>query len=181
MTAIASFSNPARVLAQFGLVAGKKVADFGAGSGFYTLAAAEALAGSGTVYAVDVQKDLLSRLLAEAKRRRIANVEVLWGNVEKAGGSKLRDGAVDAVIAANILFQVEDKEGLVSEIKRVLKPGGEVLVVDWRESFGNMGPEPQAVVTAAAARALFEKGGFVFDRDISAGEHHYGMVFRKVA
>ena len=174
-----SFTDPTRNLAQFGLSESARVADFGAGSGAYTLAAAKLVGTSGRVYAIDVEKIFLTRIKNLARESGLSNVEVVWGDVEKLGGTKLRDQSLDAVIASNLLFQVEDRDGLLGEILRVLKPRGRALIVDWSDSFGNMGPRPQEVVRESAARTLFERSGFILEREIDAGEHHYGLVMRK--
>ncbi len=175
-----SFTDPTRNLSQLGLSEGLRVADFGAGSGAYTLAAARLVGGSGRVYAVDVQKDLLTRIKNAAQREGLRNIDVLWGDVERPGGTKLPDHTLDAVIVSNLFFQLEDRDGCAVEAARVLKPRGRALLVDWSDSFGNMGPRPQDVVSKKTARELFEKHGFSFDREIDAGEHHYGLVMRKV-
>ena len=155
------------------------VADLGAGSGFYTIPSGRAVGSNGKVYAVEVQKDLLSRIKDEAIKAHVSNVEVIWGNIEKIGGTKLRQGSVDAVIASNILFQLENKGTFVQEVKRILKPAGKVLVIDWSDSFGGMGPDPLSIMSSQSAQVLFEKEGFMLEEKINAGEHHYGMIFRK--
>ena len=156
-----------------------KVADLGAGSGHYASEAGRRVGGEGRVYAVDVQKDLLERVAKEAREAGLSNVEIIWGDAEEKGGTKLRDGAVDAVIAANVLFQLDDKEGFAAEAGRILHPKGRILVVDWLDSFGNMGPRPEGVVGKGAARKIFEEAGFSFESEIPAGEHHWGLIFRK--
>src|SRR3989344_2948953 len=171
-----SFSDPSYNIEQFNLQSGMKVADFGAGSGFYALAAAKAVGDKGKVYAIDVQKDLLDKLKSEASHKGFHNVEVLWGDVARLGGTKLRDQSVDAVIIANLLFQIEEKQELVNETRRVLKPKGRVMLVDWSESYGGIGPIQGHVVNRRAGRDLFEPSGFVFERDIRAGSHHWGVV-----
>lgn len=153
------------------------MADLGSGSGFYTLAAARIVGATGRVYAVDVQKGLLEKIANEASRLKLTNVETLWGDLEKLGGTSLSNASVEVVLACNILFQLENKEAFLFEIKRILKPKGRVLVIDWKESFGGTGPQPNMIVPPADARALFERAGFVFERDINAGAHHYGMIF----
>lgn len=173
------FSDPHHLIAQFDLQSGARVADFGAGGGVVALVAARAVGDAGRVYAIDVQKELLERLKNEARGARLHNLEVLWGDVEKQGGTHLKDGAVDAVMLSNILFQLDDRPGTVKEAQRVLKTGGKVLVVDWSGSFGRMGPDPAHVVVEQTARTLFEQGGFQFVKTINAGAHHYGLVFRK--
>jgi ubiquinone/menaquinone biosynthesis C-methylase UbiE len=174
------FSDPEKNVEQFDLGNGNYVADFGAGSGFYSFAAAEAVGSSGKVYAVDIQKDLLERLKNEARNvRHLANVDIVWGDLDHLGGTRLRENSMDAVIVANVFFQLEKKDNAILEMKRILKPGGRVLFVDWSSSFGGIGPRPQDVFTEEAAKTLFTKHGFKEDRAIGAGAQHYGIIFRK--
>lgn len=171
------FLKPEEHIEEFGLREGQTVADFGAGSGTYALLAAEAVGETGKVYAVEVQRDFLPLIKDAAKAKGLENVEVLWGDFEIPGGSKLKDAATDAVILANTLFQLEDKTGAAREAKRVLKQGGKMIVIDWEDSFGNMGPAKEHVVKKSEARELFEKAGFAFVREFPAGDHHYGLLF----
>ncbi len=173
------FSNPSQIISQLDLQSGARVADIGAGSGAYALAAAKAVGEHGKVFAVEVQKELLSRLEREARSKGVHNIESVWGDAEAAGGTHLADGACDAAIVANILFQAVDKGGLAREAARIVKPRGRVLVVDWSGSFGGTGPAPDAVVSKQKSQEVFESAGLVFERAVDAGEHHYGMVFRK--
>ncbi len=174
-----AFSDPEQNIAQFNLQHGAHVADFGAGSGFYTLAIARALGGGGKVYAIDVQKDLLARIKNEAQRQHLANVEVLWADVEKIGGTKLHDASLDAVVASNIMFQLTDRRNFIEEIKRILKAKGKVMVIDWSDAAGTLGPKPENIIRQDSVRELFLHAGFVFESSIAAGNHHYGLIFRK--
>jgi ubiquinone/menaquinone biosynthesis C-methylase UbiE len=174
-----AFSDPAKNIDQLGLQEGVSVADLGSGSGFYALAAATAVGSSGRVYAIDVQQELLTRLKNQAHNAKLHNIEVVHGDIERLNGTRLREQSVEVVIVANVLFQLDHKEGLVDEVLRILKPGGRILIVDWAESFGGMGPQAEMVFTQQAARELFEKKGFSFVTGIVAGDHHYGLIFRK--
>lgn len=167
------FSDPASNLAKLGLNDGMKVVDLGAGSGFYTFEAARRVGASGRVYAVDVVKELLERIRSTGIANGLRNIEVVWGNSEKIGGTKLGEGIADRVIASNILFMVEKTDEFILEIKRILKPGGKVLVVDWSEVSAL---SPQKLVTASKAQMMFEKAGFTLDQSFNAGDHHYGLV-----
>jgi ubiquinone/menaquinone biosynthesis C-methylase UbiE len=173
------FADPQKNIEQFGLQPGQKVADFGAGSGFYSFAAAQAVTSKGTVYSIDVQQDLLAKLTNEARRQGISNIETIWGDAERLGATKLADGSMDAVIISNLLFQLEDKPGAAKEALRILKKGGRALVVDWSDAFGGLGPHPEHVVTRVMAEELFTQAGFQFDHEIQAGAHHYGLIFSK--
>ena len=173
------FSDPKKNIEQLRLREGMRVADLGAGSGAYSIATAQAVGDSGKVYAIEVQKDLLLKLKNEATRADVHNIEVLWGDIEEPHGTKIKDHAVDAVLVSNVLFQAQDKKGVLNEARRVLVPGGSMLVVDWAESFGGLGPHPDEVLTQSAAKKLCAEAGFSYEKDIMAGAHHYGMIFKK--
>jgi ubiquinone/menaquinone biosynthesis C-methylase UbiE len=176
------FANPQENLEKFGLSPGTIVADLGAGTGHYAFIAAKMVGGmdmEGKVYAIDVQKDLLDKIKNEANREHLTNIEIIWGNAEKIGGTKLRDASVDVVIASNIFFQVENRETFAKEIARILKSKGRLFFIDWSDSFGGIGPHAGAVVTEKDARAFFEKNGFMIEKNVSVGSHHYGLVIRK--
>src|SRR5437870_3704963 len=101
------FSAPEKNIDQLGIEPNKIIADFGAGSGAYTIAAAKALNGTGKVYAIDVQKDLLTRLENTCREQHLSNVGFVWANLEQPGGAKLADQSVDIAILSNVIFQVE--------------------------------------------------------------------------
>ncbi len=169
------FSNPSKNLLAFSLEKDSIVADLGAGTGYYTIPLGKILT-RGKVYAIEVSKDYLSAIKQKTADAGLKNVEIIWGNVEKIGGTKIGDGILDAVIASNILFQVEDKKTFCNEIKRILKTKGKVLLIDWTPEsiLGKKG-----IISKEQARATFEASGFVLMREIDAGEHHYGMILIK--
>lgn len=154
-----------------------KVADLGAGSGHYARAAAAIVAPSGRVYAVDVQEDILKHLKLNSHSHHRTTIETVWGDLEAHAGTSLREKSIDAVIAANVFFQIENRQAFLKEIKRILKQGGKLLVVDWAGSYGGMGPVPEKVVTEHDAEAFFINGGFHKVKSLRAGPHHYGIIF----
>ncbi|MFA6520686.1 MAG: methyltransferase domain-containing protein [Candidatus Paceibacterota bacterium] len=169
------FANPLKILKALGLKENDIVADLGAGTGHYTMIAG-ALVPKGKVYAVEVQKDFLGTIKSRIEDLHASNIEIIWGNVEKIGGTKIKDGIVDAVIASNILFQVEEKENFIKEVDRILKPKGKVLLIDWAEDSLMKGTK---ILPKGKAREMLEQKGFFLDREIDAGNHHYGMILRK--
>jgi ubiquinone/menaquinone biosynthesis C-methylase UbiE len=173
------FSDPQQNVAELGLFDGQIVADLGAGSGHYALLAAKAVAPTGRVFAVDIQKDLLSRLQKEAHKDHIRNIEVISGDLEKIGGTRLKEGSCDVVIASNILFMLEDKKSFLAEARRIVKSRGRLLVIDWTGSFSGMGPHQNNVLYKDDCVKLVAAAGFTYDREIHAGDHHYGIIFRK--
>ena len=173
----ASFSSPRENVLQLGLREGMKVGDFGAGSGHYARAAAGIVGHGGRVYAVDVQEDVLKHLKLNTHTHHQRIIEAICGDIEKLGGTHLRDQSLDAVILVNTFFQVEHRPGLLEEIRRVLKTGGKLMVVDWAGSYGGMGPAPKQVVSEHEAEDFFISGGFHKVKSFRAGPHHYGIIF----
>ena len=174
------FSDPQKNIEQCGIQAGMEIADLGSGSGFYTISAAKALVSTGRVYAIDAQKDLVTKIKNNAVHEGLYNVEVIWGDIEKINGTHLGENSIDLAMICNVLFQLEDKKTTINEIKRILKAGGRVLIVDWSDSFGGIGPKSDAVVKKETVLEMMENNGFHMDREISAGAHHYGLIFKKL-
>ncbi|MDO8514666.1 MAG: class I SAM-dependent methyltransferase [bacterium] len=173
----AHFSSPHENVLQLGLREGMKVGDFGAGSGHYTRAAAAVVGHGGKVYAIDVQEDVLKHIKLNAHAHHQGIINTVWGDMEKPGGTHLRDQSLDAILLANTFFQIENRFALLKEMKRVLKPGGKLMVVDWAGSYGGMGPAPEKVVSEHQAEDFFINGGFHKVKSFRAGPHHYGIVF----
>ena len=172
------FSDPQKNIAMLDIQEGMKVADIGAGSGFYTIEAAKKVGNSGMVYPVDVHKELLDKVKSSAALVGLHNIEGVWGNAEKIGGTKLREALLDRVVLSNIIFQTDpkDRDNLCLEIKRILRPKGKLLVVDWLPD----GPlSPKTAIPALAAEGLFVKAGFAVEKNFDAGDHHYGIILRK--
>ena len=174
-----SFLNPAKTLALAKVHEDSVVADFGAAGGFYTRAAAR-LADGGTVWAVDANGELLSRIKSLALSEGLTNVEILRGNIESPFGSGLPAEHFDLVIAANILFSAHNKTLLAREIRRVLKRMGRALVIDWTSSHAGLGPHADHVVSEETARKLFEDNGFGYIEAVPAGAYHWGFIVRKM-
>lgn len=174
-----AFSEPQKNISALELKPGDKVADLGCGVGIYSLAAASLVGLDGKVFAVDVQKELLERLKNEADRHGFRNVGVIWGDFERVSGSGLADASVDAAILANVLFLTKSVYTAVLEVKRILKKGGRAMVIDWSESFGGLGPQSGDIFSKDKAQQAFGGAGFSLVREFSAGDNHYGLIFRK--
>lgn len=173
------FINPEKVLEAVSPRPGMRAADFGCGPGFYTIPLARRLGDSGKVYAFDVRPEMLEVVRSKARAQTLSNIETVWADLEVKAGTHLKSESLDLVIVSNILFQVEDKELLAKEAFRILKAEGRVLAVEWSEEKNFFGPPVKARLNRKECEELFLKAGFRFEKEFSAGEHHYGLVFRK--
>ncbi len=177
---IERFIDPKTVVSHFHIREGESVADFGAGAGFYTELLARAVGHSGRLYVCEIQKELVEKVGLLARTKGLSSVHPLWCDLEEVGGVKIPDGTLDSVVMINTLFQGGDRRVVLSEVARTLKSGGKYLLIDWSDSFGGLGPQPADVLQELDARALVESFGFIYERSFDAGDHHYGLAFRKV-
>lgn len=171
---------PEVVVSHFHIKDGDTVADFGAGSGYFLAELSRRAGSNGRVYACEIQKALVEKIGEQARRLGLNNIHPLWCDLEEALGIKIKDGVVDVGVLVNTLFQIEAKEVAVIEMGRTLRVGGRLVIIDWTDSFGGMGPAAYHVVTVEEAAALLESHNFVLEQTFPAGSHHYGLVFRKI-
>lgn len=172
-----NFLDPESVLREFGLYGALDVADFGAGAGHVSLAAAKRLE-DGRLFAVDIEKEMLRRLVAEAGQQGMRNLHGVWGDAASHKGVPLADETLDRALVINMLHAAHDRDALVKEAHRLLRPDGLVLLVDWHKDAA-FGPHDHHRVTPEVALAIFRRHGFEKERDIRAGDFHYGMIFKK--
>jgi ubiquinone/menaquinone biosynthesis C-methylase UbiE len=174
-----AFVRPEHAIAPLRLHEGMRVADFGVGSGALAFAMAQRVGHSGRVFAIDIQKELLARISREAAHKHLGNLEVVWGDLDKRHGTKLADASVDAVLISNLLFQSTDVAACAAEAMRIIKPGGKILIIEWSDSFANLGPAHGHVVRESEAKLFFTDAGFLFNKREDAGDHHYSLLFHK--
>lgn len=173
------FIKPEAIAKVLEILPGMKVADFGAGAGFYAVPIAKKVGAGGKVYAMDIRKEALELIRSKSRELRLLNIETLRTDIEAKDGSHLKDRSLDLVVISNILFQVENKKSVAEEAFRILKPSGRVAVIEWDEDKKAFGPPLSHRVNRQEAEDFFLKTGFVFDKEIDAGENHYGLIFKK--
>lgn len=171
------FSDPGKVIEQAKVGEGMTVADFGAGVGFYAMQLARRVGPYGKVFAIDVDADYLRRIRNEASKQGINHLEVIQGDLEAKKGSGILSASVDRVIIANVLFQSDNPKAVVEEAKRILKHNGKIAVVEWADSYSQIGPHADNLLRQEDARPLFEDAGLTLESFIDAGTHHYGLLY----
>jgi ubiquinone/menaquinone biosynthesis C-methylase UbiE len=102
------------------------VLDFGCGPGRYTLPAARIVGKDGVVYAVDLHPLAVTKVDRAAKKDGAVNVRTIHSDC----GTGLPTGSVDAVLLFDALHDVEDREVVLKELHRVLKPQGTLCYKD---------------------------------------------------
>jgi ubiquinone/menaquinone biosynthesis C-methylase UbiE len=117
------------VLAALDLKPGMTVADIGAGSGYYSWRMGERVGSGGTVYAVDIQPEMLKLLQRQMSQRGAANVKALLGTTTDP---RLPAGKLDLVLMVDVYHEFEYPYEMLASIARALKPDGRLVFVEYR-------------------------------------------------
>jgi len=171
--------NPKKVLEEFGLETGARVADFGAGSGYFPTALAKAVGPGGRVVAIDVLPSALELIEGRAKNDHILNIETRRANLEVPASSGLDANSMDFVLLANLLHQSYQKSAIIKEAKRVLRQGGRAACIEYLAEARAFGPRSDMRLDKQLAVQLFKSEGFSLLKEFKAGEYHYGLLFEK--
>ncbi len=132
---------------------GERVLEIGPGTGYYTLDLAEWVAPDGQVENLDIQQEMLDHTMRRAAERDLRNIRPTAGDAQAL---PYENGRFDAAVLVTVLGEVPDQHRALGELRRVLRPGGRLVV-------GELLGDPH-MVTAGALRARAEAAGFVFQR-----------------
>ncbi|MGE3171523.1 MAG: class I SAM-dependent methyltransferase [Planctomycetota bacterium] len=175
------FAQRARIAGLLGLRQGMDVADIGAGTGLFTRMFAPKVAPEGTVYAVEIAPKFVDHLRADATRRGHDNVKVVLCDERSTA---LPAASVDVVFVCDTYHHFEYPQHTLASIRAALRPGGELVVVDFiripgvsRDWILDHVRAGQDVVTAEIEAAGFEK---VRDEATPYLRENYAMRFRRV-
>lgn len=172
-----NFTDPDENVSHLHLGEGSQIAVFGSGAGGHSFALSRALKNTGTINAIDVRQHMLDVLKNNAKLEGATNVRFIHADIEK--GTKLSPMSLDAVVIPNTLFSYEDRPAILKEAHKILKPKGKLLIVEWKDSYGGMGPQKENVVTEENAIEMAKGAGFSLLEQFPAGGQHYGLVLER--
>ncbi|MEG6520891.1 class I SAM-dependent methyltransferase [Desulfotomaculum sp. 1211_IL3151] len=126
-----------KVFSYLGIKAGEVVLDMGCGIGFLTLPAAQTVGAGGFVYGLDIQEDMLVEALTRSKQENLYNIAWVLTYPDKIA---LPSASVDCVMLGMVAHEVPDLAQLLAECSRVLRHGGRIGIVEWNQTFIEMGP-----------------------------------------
>jgi len=165
--------KPRQFLLEAGLLKGQVFVDIGSGPGFFTLPAARIIGAKGVAYAVDTEPLMLTEL---KKRNPPANVKCI---VSKESSVPLPDNISDFILLAHVLHEAEVKSAFILELKRLLKPGAKLLILDWKKKREAEGPPIEDRLTIKEVKALVKEAGFVRIKSTSLSPSHYEVSAQK--
>jgi ubiquinone/menaquinone biosynthesis C-methylase UbiE len=173
---MADFLNINDIVSRLDLKESMNAAEFGCGSADFAIALAKKI-GKGKVYALDIQEEKLSALKSKLALQKINNVFAILCDLEEPEGSTLQSNYLDVVVIPNLLFQAENKNAILQEAKRILKSGGQLLVVDWlQESLFNA---KENLISPDEVKKMAKELGFSLKKEFESGSYHYVLLFTK--
>lgn len=146
------------------------VADLGTGNGYFTLPVAKKI--ERQVYTVDIEPKMLTMLKELAEKEEVGNIRYIESDLENI---QLNDRSVDKVMAAFVIHEVTDPAKALREIKRILKPDGKFLLIEWKTVETEIGPPLADKISSQDMVVLLEQNGFVTEI-IQLNERNYGII-----
>lgn len=122
------FNKRDEIVAALQLKPGMAVADVGAGSGLFTRLFADKVGTDGKVFAVDVSKDFLAHIAKDSEERGLKQVKTVLGAQD---GTNLGPASVDLVYLCDVYHHFEEHEKMLASIRRALKPGGTLVLIEF--------------------------------------------------
>jgi ubiquinone/menaquinone biosynthesis C-methylase UbiE len=159
----------AAVVEKLALEPGTRVADIGAGTGYFAIPMARAGA---EVVAVDMQKEMLDML-----RSRLAPADRVTLVLGEATKTTLADASVELAFLANVWHEIDDQPAALAEIERVVGPHGRVAIVDWRpDAEQTNGPPRDHRIAASDVVASLRARGWKVESPANIGLYHYVVL-----
>jgi ubiquinone/menaquinone biosynthesis C-methylase UbiE len=165
----------AEIIPKLGLKPGETVADIGAGSGIFTLRFANALKGSGFVYAVDIDQALLDHINEAATETGISNVQTVLGQVDDPALPE----TVDLAFINDVLHHIEHRAEYLKALAGYLKPGGRVAIIDFIPGQGGHANDATLQVSQAQATTWMAAAGLKPLEDIKLFDDRWFVIFGK--
>lgn len=171
--------NPFKVLERVGVQEGWQVADLGCGAlGHFVFPAAQLVGALGMVYAVDIQKSALGAIDRVARAEQYWNIVSVWADIEVDRAVRVPPASLDLTIIANNLYLSHNRPALLREATRLTKPGGRILVIEWKAEESLLGPPQDKRLPVEEAQSLFSLESYRFLDAFDAGDHHYALVYQ---
>jgi SAM-dependent methyltransferase len=148
----AAWQKPEQIMDALKIAEAAKVADIGAGGGFFTIRLARRVGPNGVVYAQDIQQPMIEAIKRRVTREGLQNVQTRLG-VEN--NPNLPAATLDAVLVVDSYQEVEEKDrvGFLRNLALALKPGGRLGIVNYKPGRGGPGPDVRVESSAVEADA----------------------------
>jgi arsenite methyltransferase len=169
-----AYQKPQEVMAALGIKPGEVIADIGAGSGYFTFRLALHVGDKGKVYAVDVSPDMILHVNRRIRELKVNNVVSILADPDDP---LLPDRSVNRFFFSESWHHIENQAKYLSLMKRMLKPGGEIVMIDFQKKELPVGPPLQMRIAREDLIKQMESNGFRLKKEHTFLPYQYFLVF----
>ncbi len=169
-----AYQKPQEVMMALGLKPGEVIADIGAGSGYFTFRLALHVGDKGKVYAVDVSPDMILHINRRAREMKTTNVVSILADPDDP---LLPDGSVNRFFFCDSWHHIDNQTKYLSLMRRMLKPGGEIVMIDFHKKDLPVGPPMQMKIARDDLIKQMEANGFRLAKEHTFLPYQYFLVF----
>jgi len=170
-----AWQKPGELIEALRIRPGDRVADIGAGTGYFERRLSLAAGSSGTVYAVDVEPGLVAYMRARAEREGTANVVPVLASFDNP---RLPAGSVDLVLIVDTFHHIDGRIRYFRDLRNVLRPGGRVAIVDFEKRDLPVGPPVEHKLSKEEIVSEMTSAGYRLARDLDEIlPYQYALVF----
>lgn len=168
-----AYQKPHEVITALGIRAGEVIADIGAGSGYFTVRLARHVGPGGRVYAVDVSPDMIRHLNRRVRDLGLRNVSTILAPPD----DPLLPEPVDRYLIVNVWHHIEDQAGYLAHMRKQLKPGGQIVMIDFHKRELPVGPPVDMKIAREDLIRQMTEHGFEVASEHTFLPYQYFLVF----
>jgi ubiquinone/menaquinone biosynthesis C-methylase UbiE len=169
-----AYQKPDEVVLALGLKPGETVADIGSGSGYFTLRLARAVGETGHVYGVDIDPDLVRYLNRRIRDSGMRNVQTV---LSEPDDPLLPDRSIDRFLIVDTWHHIENQERYLALMKKLLKPGGQIVMIDYQKRELPVGPPMTMKIARTDLVRQMLDNGFRLVKEHTFLPYQYFLVF----
>lgn len=168
--------KPDEVVAALKLAEGARVADIGAGTGYFTRRFARAVGSSGVVYAVDLEPNMLRYIAKRARGEGLKNVVPVLATTDSP---MLAPRSVDVIFICDTVHHIENRGAYYQLLREDLRAGGRLVIVDFKKDAGVQdGPPPEMRLDRAELLGELSRAGFSLTEEYDFLPDQYFVVLQ---
>jgi arsenite methyltransferase len=171
-----AYQKPQQVIQALNLRQGEVVADIGAGSGYFSFRLAQHVGPTGRVYAVDVAPDMILHLNRKIRSTGVQNVVTILAD---ANDPLLPDASVDRFFICDTWHHIEKQTQYLSLMKKMLKPGGQIVMIDFQKKELPVGPRVEMKIAREDLIRQMESEGFELIKEHTFLPYQYFLIFQQ--
>jgi len=169
-----AYQKPMEVITALDIKEGEVIADIGAGSGYFTFRFAHHVGDKGRVYAVDVSPDMVLYVNRRIRDLKLKNVTTVLAAPDDP---LLSDSSVDRIFFCEVWHHIENRPAYLALVKKMLKPGGQIIMVDFQKRELPFGPPVSMKIAREDLLREMEEAGYYLIKEHTFLPYQYFLVF----